>query len=53
MFLDIGSGLGKPSFHVALEAPKIRAAMGLELLEHPWKLSRVNLRNVVASGVNL
>jgi hypothetical protein len=24
--------------------------MGLELLEHPWKLSRVNLRNVVASG---
>lgn len=42
-FLDIGSGLGKPSLHVALN-PGVRLSFGIEVEDLRWKLSMHNLR---------
>jgi len=44
MFLDIGSGLGKPNFHVAMD-PGVKFSFGIELEELRWKLSMHNLRH--------
>lgn len=46
-FLDLGSGLGKPSAHVAMASPGVNVSCGLELLSHCWGLSIVNLANVL------
>jgi len=45
-FMDIGSGLGKPNLHVALN-PGVRLSFGVELEELRWQLSMHNLRNVM------
>jgi SAM-dependent methyltransferase len=45
-FMDIGSGLGKPNLHVALN-PGVRLSFGVELEELRWQLSMHNLRNVL------
>lgn len=37
-FLDVGSGLGKPNFHVA-QYPGVRLSMGIELIKNRWLLS--------------
>jgi len=42
-FLDIGSGLGKPNFHVAVD-PGVRFSFGIELEQLRWQLSMHNLR---------
>ena len=36
-FIDIGSGLGKPNFHVS-ESPGVRLSLGIELEELRWKV---------------
>lgn len=46
-FLDIGSGLGKPNLHVAVD-PGVVHSFGVELEELRWKLSMHNLRNCLA-----
>jgi len=43
VFLDIGSGLGKPNAHVALY-PGVKYSLGLELMDLRWQLSLHNLR---------
>lgn len=45
-FVDIGSGLGKPNLHVALN-PGVRLSYGVELEELRWQLSMHNLRFVL------
>jgi hypothetical protein len=45
-FVDIGSGLGKPNLHVALN-PGVRLSFGIELEELRWQLSMHNLRFVL------
>jgi len=45
-FVDIGSGLGKPNLHVALN-PGVRLSFGVELEELRWQLSMHNLRFVL------
>lgn len=45
-FLDIGSGLGKPSLHAAVD-PGCRLSFGLEVEELRWQLSMHNLRSVI------
>jgi len=46
-FVDIGSGLGKPNLHVALN-PGVRLSYGVELEELRWQLSMHNLRFVLS-----
>jgi hypothetical protein len=48
-FIDVGSGLGKPNFHVAQD-PGVRISIGIELEEIRWQLAMQNL-SVVASEV--
>lgn len=52
-FLDVGSGLGKPNFHVAID-PGVDVSYGVELEELRWHLSLHNLRSVLSleSGKN-
>jgi len=45
-FVDIGSGLGKPNLHVALN-PGVKLSVGVELEQLRWQLSMHNLRFVV------
>jgi len=45
-FLDIGSGLGKPNLHVALN-PGVQLSFGIEVEELRWQLSMHNLRFVL------
>ncbi|RLN73081.1 hypothetical protein BBJ28_00003788 [Nothophytophthora sp. Chile5] len=45
-FLDVGSGLGKPNFHVAID-PGVEVSYGVELEELRWHLSLHNLRSVL------
>jgi len=45
-FVDVGSGLGKPNLHVALN-PGVRLSFGVELEELRWQLSMHNLRFVL------
>jgi hypothetical protein len=37
-FIDVGSGLGKPNFHVAQD-PAVRISLGIELEEIRWKVN--------------
>lgn len=46
-FLDIGSGLGKPNLHVAVE-PGVRVSFGVELERLRWQLSMHNLRHCMS-----
>ncbi|KAG6597957.1 uncharacterized protein IUM83_07747 [Phytophthora cinnamomi] len=46
-FLDVGSGLGKPNFHVAVD-PGVEVSYGIELEELRWHLSLHNLRSVLS-----
>lgn len=46
LFLDVGSGLGKPNFHVAID-PGVEVSYGVELEELRWHLSLHNLRSVL------
>ncbi|KAH7474583.1 uncharacterized protein KRP23_8711 [Phytophthora ramorum] len=46
-FLDVGSGLGKPNFHVAVD-PGVQVSYGIELEELRWHLSLHNLRSVLS-----
>jgi hypothetical protein len=45
-FVDIGSGLGKPNLHVALN-PGVKLSFGIELEKLRWELSMHNLRFVL------
>lgn len=47
LFLDVGSGLGKPNFHVAID-PGVEVSYGVELEDLRWHLSLHNLRSVLA-----
>ncbi|RHZ31851.1 hypothetical protein DYB37_006340 [Aphanomyces astaci] len=49
VFLDIGSGLGKPNFHAAV-APGVAISYGIELEDQRWELSLHNLRSVLSSA---
>lgn len=45
-FIDVGSGLGKPNFHVAQD-PGVEISYGLELEVVRWELSISNHRTCV------
>jgi hypothetical protein len=45
-FVDIGSGLGKPNLHVALN-PGVKLSFGIEVEQMRWQLSMHNLRFVL------
>ncbi|TMW64224.1 hypothetical protein Poli38472_012846 [Pythium oligandrum] len=51
LFLDVGSGLGKPNMHVAID-PGVEVSYGVELEELRWHLSLHNLRSVLQLDVN-
>lgn len=51
LFLDVGSGLGKPNFHVAID-PGVEVSYGIELEELRWHLSLHNLKSVLKLDVN-
>lgn len=46
MFIDVGSGLGKPNFH-ACQDPGVRISIGIELEEIRWQLAMQNLKTVL------
>ncbi|KAL3671588.1 hypothetical protein V7S43_003504 [Phytophthora oleae] len=46
-FIDVGSGLGKPNFHVSVD-PGVQVSYGIELEELRWHLSLHNLRSVLS-----
>lgn len=46
-FVDVGSGLGKPNFHVSVD-PGVQVSFGIELEELRWHLSMHNLRSVLS-----
>lgn len=46
-FMDIGSGLGKPNFHTAVD-PGVKLSFGLELEMLRWQLSIHNLKHVIS-----
>lgn len=45
-FIDVGSGLGKPNFHVA-QYPGVRISIGIELESIRWKLAMHNMSHVL------
>ena len=47
-FIDIGSGLGKPNFHAAVD-PGVELSYGMELEILRWQLSLHNLSSVLRS----
>ena len=49
LFLDIGSGLGKPNFHVSID-PGCKVSYGVELEPVRWHLSLHNLRRVLSTS---
>lgn len=51
LFLDVGSGLGKPNFHVAID-PGCEVSYGIELEDLRWQLSLHNLKSVLSLDVN-
>jgi hypothetical protein len=51
LFLDVGSGLGKPNFHVAID-PGVEVSYGVELEDLRWHLSLHNLKSVLALDSN-
>ncbi|CAK4693454.1 hypothetical protein LEN26_006474 [Aphanomyces euteiches] len=50
VFLDIGSGLGKPNFHAAV-TPGVAISYGVELEDQRWELSLYNLQSVLTSTI--
>ncbi len=48
-FVDVGSGLGKPSFHVAQD-PGCQISFGVELEELRWRLSIHNHRSMLRAS---
>jgi hypothetical protein len=38
-FIDVGSGLGKPNFHVA-QYPGVRISIGIELEKIRWEVKK-------------
>lgn len=46
MFIDVGSGLGKPNFH-ASQDPAVRVSIGIELEEIRWQLAMQNLKFIL------
>jgi hypothetical protein len=50
-FIDIGSGLGKPNFHVAQD-PNVRLSIGIELEDIRWQLAMGNLQAVLEHTSN-
>ena len=36
-FIDVGSGLGKPNFHAAMD-PQVRISLGIELEDIRWQV---------------
>lgn len=51
LFIDVGSGLGKPNFHAAQD-PGVRVSLGIELEEIRWQLAMQNLKFVLADIAN-
>lgn len=51
LFLDVGSGLGKPNFHVAID-PGCEVSYGIELEDLRWQLSLHNLKSVLSLEMN-
>lgn len=49
-FIDIGSGLGKPNFHAAVD-PGVAVSYGVELEVLRWHLSLHNLKSIVKSDL--
>lgn len=45
-FIDVGSGLGKPNFHVA-QSPGVRISVGIELERIRWQLAMYNLGQIL------
>lgn len=50
-FIDVGSGLGKPNFHVA-QHPAVRLSLGVELETIRWQLAMHNLFHVLPAMGN-
>ena len=46
LFIDVGSGLGKPNFHAAQD-PGVRVSVGIELEDIRWQLAMQNLKSVL------
>ena len=44
-FIDVGSGLGKPNFHVAQD-PAVRLSLGVELEHIRWQASKNEKKNI-------
>ncbi len=51
-FVDVGSGLGKPSFHVAQD-PGCQMSFGVELEELRWRLSIHNHRSMLRATTQI
>ncbi|KDO26937.1 hypothetical protein SPRG_07650 [Saprolegnia parasitica CBS 223.65] len=49
VFLDIGSGLGKPNFHASM-TPGVAVSYGIELEDQRWQLSLSNLQGVLKTS---
>jgi hypothetical protein len=49
LFVDVGAGLGKPNFHVAVD-PGVRLSVGIEVEQLRWLLSLKNLQALNAKG---
>lgn len=45
-FIDVGSGLGKPNFHVS-QSPGVRISVGIELERIRWQLAMYNLGQIL------
>lgn len=52
MFLDVGSGLGKPNIHAAAAVP-LKGSVGIEVIPLRYYLSLVNLRRVISLDIPL
>lgn len=51
LFIDVGSGLGKPNFHVA-QYPGVAASVGIEFHPDRLRLSLLNLQKVMKAAKN-
>ena len=51
LFIDVGSGLGKPNFHAAQD-PGVRVSVGIELEDIRWQLAMQNLKFVLQAVVD-
>ena len=53
-FIDLGSGLGKPSMHMAVDPrlPHLNLSFGLEVNQYRYELAVANLRAAHAAGIS-